>query len=114
MAKYYCQNNQFKTIVDAPSPLAAVEKTLRKIMNDEEVLGLLMIIGERGFSYKQDNLLVPVIPVLKQMNVIDEDIDLEKLICESLKIKRKDISDKEINWLITGRLEEGEGDVAKD
>jgi len=114
MGKYYCQNAEFRNITDAPTPLVAAERTLRKIMKNEEALSLLMIISEKGFCCKKENLLVPVIPLLKRMDFLSDGIDLEKLICESLKIKREDISDKEIKWLMTGDLgEEGEEDVAK-
>ena len=115
MAKYYCQNSDFRNITDAPNPLVAAEKTLRKIIKNEELLSLLMVISERGFCCKKEDMIFPVLPLLKKMDFISDNIDLEKLICESLKIKREDISDREINWLITGNSEEeGEGDVTKN
>lgn len=107
--KYYCQSGNFKNIVDASSPLVAAQKTLRKIMDTETDLGLLMILSERGFNCKVGNLVTPTLPILRLMDIhLGDTEDLERLICASLKIRREDISEKELNWLITGDLEEGE------
>ena len=107
MGKYYCQSGAFKNIVDASSPLIAAQKTLRKIINEETDLGLLLIISEKGFACKTENLVSPTLPILKLMNVdLGDDDHLEELICASLKIKRNEISDKEMRWLLSGDLEE--------
>jgi len=107
MSKFYCQSGTFKTIVDASDALTAAKKTLTKIMENENDLGLLMILNEKGFGCKTENLVTPTIPILRMMDFpIGNNYELEQLICLSLKIKREDISDKEMNWLITGNLEE--------
>lgn len=115
MAKFYCASGTFRNIVDALNPMDAAKKTLRKIIETETDLGLLMILSEKGFNSKTDNLITPTIPILRILDFpIGDNFELEKLICMSLKINREDISTKELNWLITGDLEEGEGDVTKN
>ena len=107
MSKFYCQSGAFKTIVDASDAIAAAKKTLIKIMKNEDDLGLLMVLNEKGFGCKTENLITPTIPILKLMDIyLGDDETLEKLICASLKIKREDISDKEMHWLLSGDLEE--------
>ena len=107
MGKWYCQSGTFKNIVDAPSPLSAAKKTLQKIMKDETDFGLLMIINEKGFACKTENLITPTLPILRMMGVdVGDDETLERLICASLKITREKISDKEMGWLLSGDLEE--------
>lgn len=109
MSKFYCASGSFKNICDAPSALSAAKKTLVKIMETENDLGLLLLINERGFGSKVENLITPTLPILKLMDIhLGDDETLEKLICASLKIKREDISTRELNWLITGDLEDGE------
>lgn len=104
--KYYCQSGNFKNIVDASSPLIAAQKTLRKIMDTETDLGLLLVLNEKGFACKTENLITPTLPILKLMDIhLGDDETLEKLICASLKIKREDISDKEMHWLLSGDLD---------
>ena len=105
--KYYCASGNFRNITDAPDALCAAKKTLTKIMKNENDLGLLMVLNEKGFDCKTENLITPTIPILKLMDIhLGDDETLEKLICASLKIKREDISDKEMHWLISGVLEE--------
>jgi len=109
MGKYYCQSGSFKNITDAPNALVAAKRTLLKIMETENDLGLLIILNERGFACKQENLISPTLPLLKTMGYpVGNDFELEQLICISLKIKRENISDKEMHWLLSGDLEDGE------
>lgn len=106
MAKFYCASGTFRNIVDASDVLCAAKKTLQKIMENETDLGLLLILNERGFGSKIENLITPTLPILRLMDIhLGSDEDLEKLICLSLKIKREDISDKEMHWLLSGDLD---------
>lgn len=115
MPKYYCQSGSFKNITNAIDPLTAAKKTLRKIMDTETDLGLLLIMNEKGFGCKTENLVSPTLPILRLMDIhLGDTEDLERLICASLKINRNEISEKELNWLITGDLEEGEDNVTKN
>lgn len=107
MSKFYCQSGQFRNICDASNPLDAAKKTIQKILESETDLGLLILINERGFGSKIENLISPTIPLLKLMDYpVGNDFELEQLICMSLKIKRENISDKEMRWLLSGDLEE--------
>lgn len=106
MGKWYCQSGSFKNITDASTPLIAAKKTLQKIIETETDLGLLLIMNEKGFACKTENLISPTLPILKLMDIyLGDDETLEKLICASLKIKREDISDKEMHWLLSGDLD---------
>lgn len=112
--KYYCQSGSFRNITDAPDALCAAKKTLRKIIETKTDLGLLLIMNEKGFGCKTENLISPTLPILRMMDIhLGDTEDLERLICASLKINRNQISEKELNWLITGDLEEGEDNVTK-
>jgi hypothetical protein len=109
LSKFYCASGSFKNICDAPNALAAAKKTIQKILESETDLGLLILINERGFGSKTENLISPTIPLLKLMDYpVGNDFELEQLICISLKIKRENISDKEMHWLLSGDLEDGE------
>jgi len=63
-----------------------------------------MSINETGFGSK-DFILIPTIPILREMGSPTPDRDeLIDIICESNDIRKEAINEKELNWLLTGKM----------
>jgi len=109
MPKFYCTTASFNNIVDAEDFFEAAKKTLSKAIENGIDTSLLISINERGFS-SDETLITPVIPVLKKMGYDDktsgEWIDI---VCQSLNLSFEDINPKHLKWLVTGIMEEGNG-----
>ncbi len=89
MPKYYCFTADFKTIVDAPDIDVAVDKAIKRLIDQEKSFGFIMGISEIGFLIEEAKF-ISMIPLLRRAGIqlLPEQLLIEK-VC---KILHKDIN----------------------
>lgn len=102
MPKYYCTNDDFRTILDAPDINIAMRKFLNHMIKNEQDCALISTVSEKGFSCN-DAKLMTMIPLLKELDIDLPDDDVLLLhVCLNIGLNPNRISDKTKNWLLNG------------
>lgn len=102
MPKYYCTNDDFKIILDAPNKEAAMQKLLYNMIECEHGCALISTISEKGFS-SDKALLISMIPFLKNEGIeLPNDDELLIHACKYIGLSPDKISEKTKNWLLNG------------
>jgi hypothetical protein len=105
MPKYYCQNSNYKTILQADDIKSAMRKMLSRMMNKEIDCAILTMVGERGF-YIDSAKPVSMIPFMREMDVdLPSDEILINEICKFMNLNPNVLPQKTREWLLYGEGE---------
>jgi hypothetical protein len=104
MPKYYCRAGEYENIVDAEDVFRAALKSVTKAIKNNSDMGFLMAINEKGFE-SSENIVTPIIPILKIMGFEKTNGEWMDIVCEGLKTPLENICPKQLKWYITGILE---------